>query len=127
MIDAVFAEAVRSHAAILAAPLSGTIKRVSAANVVEATVPRERLFEAQTPQVFRRDILIEAYRQLSGDVTDDAQAVEQTGQAVAVVLSDASNLKITTRADITLAAAILKSRPSTKPSKPMGAFEEAQW
>ncbi len=127
MIDAVFGEATRSHAAILGAPLTGTIKRVSTANVVEATVSRERLFEAQTPQVFRRDILIDAYRQLKGGVTDDAQAVEQAGQPVAVVLSDASNLKITTRADITLAGAILKSRPSTRPSKPMGAFEEAQW
>ncbi|HEY3242521.1 MAG TPA: 2-C-methyl-D-erythritol 4-phosphate cytidylyltransferase [Phycisphaerae bacterium] len=127
MIDAVFAEAQRSGAAILAAPLTGTIKRVSAAKVVDATIDREGLYEAQTPQVFRRDLILAAYRKLPEGVTDDAQTVERQGQPVTVVLSDASNIKITTRADITLASAILKARPPARPTKAMGAFEEAQW
>ena len=128
-IDAVFAEAAKTGAAILAAPLTGTIKRVSATMTIDETVSREGLYEAQTPQVFRRDILTQAYAQTipaTDDVTDDAQLVERTGHPVAIVASDASNLKITSRGDLTLAAAIIKTRPSRQAPR-MGAFEEAQW
>lgn len=129
MIDAVFAEAVKSGAAILAAPLHGTIKRGSEAGVIEETVLRAHLYEAQTPQVFRAELLRRAYAALPDDrtqITDDAQLVERLGEAVALVTSDASNLKITAKADLPLANAVLKSRPVRKASK-MGAFEEAQW
>jgi len=130
MIDAVFAEAVKSGAAILAAPITGTIKRVGESMVVEATEPRKRLYEAQTPQVFRRDLLLDAYERLGPEtrkeITDDAQLVERAGHHVSVVVSDPTNVKITTRADMTLAKAILKARPS-KPAPRLGAFEEAQW
>lgn len=129
MIDAVFAEVQKTGAAILAAPLVGTIKRVSAARVVDATVPREGLYEAQTPQVFRKSLLLEAYAKLAGfegEPTDDAQLVEILGHPISVVPSDGTNLKITTRGDLTLAAAIIKSRPKPKVS-PMGPFQEAQW
>jgi len=128
MIDAVFAEAVKSGAAILGTPITGTVKRVNAANVIEETASRAGLFEAQTPQVFRKPLLIDAYAKLPPDaeVTDDAEVVERAGHAVAVVASDASNLKITTKSDVTLAYAILKARPA-KPLPRMGAFEEAQW
>ncbi len=128
-IDAVFAQAQKTGAAILAAPLTGTLKRVTDARIVKETVSRESLHEAQTPQVFRKDLLLAAYAQLgeSGeDVTDDAQVVEQAGHPVSVVLCDATNLKITTKGDMALAHAILKARPvKTRPR--LGAFEEAQW
>jgi len=129
MIDAVFAEAAKSGAAILAAPLAGTIKRVSQDQVVDRTVDRTGLYEAQTPQVFKRDVLLAAYRtrdQVEGAITDDAMLVEKTGHPVTVVESDASNLKITRKGDLPLAAAIIKSRPAKKVRK-FGAFEEAQW
>ncbi len=130
MIDAVFSEAVKTGAAILAAPIVGTIKRVSAAKVIEETASREGLYEAQTPQVFRKDVLLGAYRTLADhkdeEITDDAQLVELSGHAVSVVISDATNLKITTKGDLTLAHAIIKSRPA-KAIPRMGAFEEAQW
>ena len=128
-IDAVFAEAEKTSAAILAAPITGTIKRVSDAMVIDETVSRERLFEAQTPQVFAKDVLVKAYEALGegGDeITDDSQLVERTGQPVAVVISDGTNLKVTTKADLTLATGIIKSRPA-KPVQRLGAFEEAQW
>lgn len=130
MIDAVFEEATKTGAAILAAPLRGTIKRASESGFVDATVPREGLWEAQTPQVFKRHVLIDAYgrrAQVTEPITDDAQLVEAAGHPVALVESDFSNLKITTRGDITLAAAILKSRPKPIPKGPMGPFQEAQW
>lgn len=128
-IDAVFAESTKTGAAILASPIHGTIKRVATSKVIEATVPREGLYEAQTPQVFRKSVLLSAYERADSegiDITDDAQVVERNGHPVSIVLADASNLKITTRGDLTLAAAILKSRP-IKSAPKMGAFEEAQW
>ncbi len=130
MIDDVFAEAAKSGAAILACPLTGTIKRVGQDRLVGETVPREGLYEAQTPQVFRRSVIVQAYENAPDEadvqITDDAQLVELSGHPVSVVLSDATNLKITRKPDVTLANAILKARP-LQPVKRMGAFEEAQW
>ncbi|MBI4717435.1 MAG: 2-C-methyl-D-erythritol 4-phosphate cytidylyltransferase [Planctomycetes bacterium] len=128
-INAVFTEAMKTGAAILAVPLTGTIKHVAASMVVEKTISRERLYEAQTPQVFRRDILLGAYARLGStpeEATDDAQVVERSGHPVSIVLSDSTNLKVTTRGDLTLAAAILKARPARTGPR-LGAFEEAQW
>lgn len=129
MIDAVFAEAVKTGAAVLAVPIVGTIKRVGESMVVEHTETRSGLYEAQTPQVFRLAVLRDAYAKLDPDredITDDAQVVELSGHPVSIVKSDASNLKLTTKGDMALAHAILKGRPS-KPRPKMGAFEEAQW
>jgi len=129
-IDAVFAEAGKTGAAILAAPLHGTLKRVSGAKVIDETVPREGLYEAQTPQVFQRKVLAEAYAKLPKDVhpTDDAQVVELTGHPVSIVEADQRNLKITTGADLAVAAAILKTLSRrAKGAAPRGPFEEAQW
>lgn len=129
MINGVFAAAAKSGAAILACPLHGTIKRAKGDGTIEDTVPRDRLYEAQTPQVFRADLLRDAYAALPEDksqITDDAQLVEALGKPVTIVECDASNLKITTKGDLTLANAIIKSRPAKKVGK-LGAFEEAQW
>ncbi len=129
MIDAVLAEAKKSGAAILAAPLVGTIKRATSEKVIEETVPRDNLYEAQTPQVFRRDILEKAFGQKPDDVstiTDDAALAEHLGIPVTIVECDRTNLKITTKSDIALANAIIKSRPAKSVPK-FGAFEDAQW
>jgi len=129
MIDAVFAEATKSGAAILADPITGTVKKVGESKIIEETVPRTSLYQAQTPQVFRRDILLESYSKIGeseADVTDDAELAERAGHAVSVIISDARNLKITTKGDLALAAAILKAAPR-KAVPRLGAFEEAQW
>ncbi|MEK6676197.1 MAG: 2-C-methyl-D-erythritol 4-phosphate cytidylyltransferase [Planctomycetota bacterium] len=128
-IDAVFAEARKTAAAILACPIAGTIKRATPQRVIEETLSRISLYEAQTPQVFRANVLIDAYAKLSpmaDDITDDSLVVERSGHPVSIVISDASNLKITTKSDLSLASAILKCRPH-RPSTRMGIFEEAQW
>jgi len=128
-IDEVFAEADKSGAAILANPINGTIKRISEAGVVDETVSRERLYEAQTPQVFKRQVIMDAYAQVdqvTDRITDDAQVVEAMGHPVTIVETDVSNLKITRGDDIRLAQAIVKSRPAKKLT-PRGPFEEAQW
>ena len=91
---------------------------------------REGLWEAQTPQVFKRELILQAYenaKRVEGPITDDAQLVEMMGEAVQVVESDPTNLKITTKSDVTLAGAILKARPAPKVAAPRGPFEEAQW
>jgi 2-C-methyl-D-erythritol 4-phosphate cytidylyltransferase len=128
-IDEVFEKAAAGGAAILAAPIIGTVKRV-AKSVITETVPREGLWEAQTPQVFRKDLLIRAYCNRPADFipTDDAQLVEKLGHAVAVVAADRRNLKITTPGDMALAQSILKEfARAAKPGGPLGAFQEAQW
>jgi len=102
-IAAVFKEAKKRGAAMLAAPIVGTIKRVVDGQI-EETVPREYFWEAQTPQVFRRDLILEAYQQKIKDVpTDDAQLVERLGKPVYVVPADSGNIKITTQSDLVLA------------------------
>ncbi len=129
MINAVFSEAAKSGAAILASPVTSTLKRVSDAKVVDETLDRAGIFEAQTPQVFKREIIIGAYasrNDIEGPVTDDAMLVERSGHPVAIVESDATNLKVTRRSDMPLASAIIKSRPAKRVQK-FGAFEEAQW
>ena len=129
-IDAVFAEAEKSGAAILAAPLSGTIKKVADSGFIDETVSRAGLYEAQTPQVFRRDLLTKAYAELPDDFspTDDAAVVERTGHAVSIVETDRRNLKITLPGDMDLMKVLLKNMPKkAKGPAPRGPFEEAQW
>jgi 2-C-methyl-D-erythritol 4-phosphate cytidylyltransferase len=128
-IDDVFKKAAETGAAILAAPLTGTIKPIKH-DSIEKTMPRKGLYEAQTPQVFHKEVLIGAYAELPEEFhpTDDAEVVERTGHAVAVVATDHRNLKITAPGDMTLAAAILKDMArQARPAKPRGPFEEAQW
>lgn len=125
-IDAVFKEAAKTGAAILAYPVHGTLKKVSPQNVIAATLPREELWEAQTPQVFRKDLLLKAYAG-GQDATDDAHLVEQIGHSVSVVLGDARNIKITTPADLAFAAAVLNTLPKPKPKRSGNPFDEAQW
>ncbi len=110
-IDAVFAEASRTGAAILAYPVHGTLKKVSAGHTIEKTVSREGLWEAQTPQVFRRDLIIAAYENATGSKTDDAQLLELIGQEVSVVMGDPRNIKITTPGDLVLATAVIDTLP----------------
>jgi 2-C-methyl-D-erythritol 4-phosphate cytidylyltransferase len=120
-ISEIFAAAEKSGAAIPAIPVGGTLKRVSTGTIVE-TVSREGLWEAQTPQVFRRELLVKAYAQRGGlAATDDAQLVERIGQKVAIVPGSSINLKITTREDLRLAEQALRAIPKPKllgPSHP---------
>lgn len=131
LISSVFNKAKEKGAAILALPVSETVKQVNDKQQITGTPSRKGLWLAQTPQVFRRDLLTQAYEQrgsLGKDITDDAQLVEATGQEVYVVEGAATNIKITTRQDLVLADAILKAMPKPKPSGPAHPFaEEEMW
>jgi 2-C-methyl-D-erythritol 4-phosphate cytidylyltransferase len=92
---------------IAAAPVADTLKQVGEGDVILATVDREGLWVAQTPQVFRADVLRAAH---DGDVsaaTDDAALVEARGGRVLVHEVESANLKVTTRADLAVAEALL--------------------
>ncbi len=96
-------------AAIVATPMKPTVKRV-AGGLIAATVDRRGLWCAQTPQVFRRRLILDAYAAAERDgldATDDAQLVERLGHPVAIVPGSDLNLKITTPEDLALAEAIV--------------------
>jgi 2-C-methyl-D-erythritol 4-phosphate cytidylyltransferase len=130
LIDSVFAAAVVHGAAIPALPVTDTLKNVAGFKV-QSTAPRANLWKAQTPQVFRKEILVEAYArrdQVTPPITDDSQLVESLGLPIHVVEGDATNIKITTRRDLTLADAIYKSRPKPKVASSGHPFaEEGMW
>jgi 2-C-methyl-D-erythritol 4-phosphate cytidylyltransferase len=129
-IDKVIAEAAKTGAAILACPVIATLKEAKD-NVIIQTVDRAGLYEAQTPQVFKAELLRKAYKNLKNldrsKISDDAQLVEAIGGKVSIVETDPSNIKITKPADIAIAEAILKSRPKPMPKGPIGPYVEAQW
>lgn len=110
MLAALFAElAADPVGGILAVPVADTIKRADDAQRVAATEPRDGLWQAQTPQMFRYGLLREA---LDGTraVTDEAGAIEALGRKPKLVRGDATNLKVTYPADLALAAMILRAR-----------------
>ncbi|OHB77031.1 MAG: 2-C-methyl-D-erythritol 4-phosphate cytidylyltransferase [Planctomycetes bacterium RBG_16_55_9] len=130
IIDATFAAAAKSGAAVPACPVTATIKQVKD-GTIEQTVSRAGLYEAQTPQVFAVELLKRAYGNLKkldkSKISDDSQLVEALGHKVSIVEADSSNIKITRKSDIAVAEAILKSRPKIAPEGPIGPYIEAQW
>jgi 2-C-methyl-D-erythritol 4-phosphate cytidylyltransferase len=124
-ITKVFEAAENSGAAILAVPVGSTLKRVKEGSKIAETVPREGLWEAQTPQVFRRAILLEAYGRRAGfNATDDAQLVERVGKPVTVVRGSPVNLKISTKEDMRLAEQALRALPKPKFQSPAHPFAD---
>jgi 2-C-methyl-D-erythritol 4-phosphate cytidylyltransferase len=110
MISRVIKEAAKSKAAILGVPVKSTIKEVAARSRVRRTWKRERFYEIQTPQVFKKDLIIKAYRKFPNvSAADDASLVERLGSKVVVVLGSYFNIKITTPEDLVFARAILKN------------------
>jgi 2-C-methyl-D-erythritol 4-phosphate cytidylyltransferase/2-C-methyl-D-erythritol 2,4-cyclodiphosphate synthase len=98
--------------AIPAAPVADTLKRATN-GVIEATVPRDGLFRAQTPQAFRFDALLAAHHAGVEGATDDASLLESLGQAVAIVPGSESNIKLTWPEDLARLEAVMS--PSLLP------------
>jgi 2-C-methyl-D-erythritol 4-phosphate cytidylyltransferase len=114
-VDTIFAEAEKSGAAIPAIPTANTLKRVGPNSRILETVPREGLWQAQTPQVFRRQLLLDAFAKRGNlAATDEAQLVENTGYPVTVVEGWPMNIKITTFADFKMAEALVDALPKPK-------------
>jgi 2-C-methyl-D-erythritol 4-phosphate cytidylyltransferase len=109
-ITACIDAARRYGACIVGLPVWDTLKRISDSGCIEATLPRERVWMAQTPQAFRVDLLRTAHQRARREAvlgTDDANLVERSGAAVHMVPGSPSNIKITTAEDLALAEALL--------------------
>lgn len=96
--------------AVAAVPVNDTIKMTGINNIIKTTVPRDVFWAAQTPQIFRSDIIKQAYLQLETDVTDDATLVEQLGYKVKIYFGAYDNIKITSQDDLYLAEALIRRR-----------------
>jgi 2-C-methyl-D-erythritol 4-phosphate cytidylyltransferase len=93
---------------ILAAPVADTLKRQTDAGRIAATVPRAGLWGAQTPQMFRHGLLLQALETAGNAVTDEASAIEALGLSPQLVESDLTNLKVTYPRDLDVAAWLLE-------------------
>ncbi|EEG76883.1 2-C-methyl-D-erythritol 4-phosphate cytidylyltransferase [Dethiobacter alkaliphilus] len=107
-------EAAKNCGAVIAAvPVKDTIKMVDSEKKVAGTPERQKLWSVQTPQVFRRDWLLDAYQRARRDgysATDDAALLEHYGYPVHVLEGDYENIKVTTPEDLILAEALLGRR-----------------
>jgi 2-C-methyl-D-erythritol 4-phosphate cytidylyltransferase len=112
LIDLCVDKAYRVGAVVIGVPVSDTIKVVSETHWVQATPDRKTLWEIQTPQVFLRELIVEAHewgKRRSIDATDDAMLVERMGRPVFLLEGERTNIKITVPEDIILAEALLRS------------------
>ena len=103
-------EAARRGAAIAAAPCGDTLKATNG-RTISRTLKREGVWLAQTPQVFRRELLLKAHRRARRygyTATDDAELVQRLGHEVRVVPSSSLNLKVTTPADLEMAGLLAR-------------------
>jgi 2-C-methyl-D-erythritol 4-phosphate cytidylyltransferase len=118
-IEKVVREAERTGAAILGVPIVDTVKQVEK-DVVQSTLTREHLVLAQTPQVFRIEVLKEAFDHARKDEyygTDESSLVERLGHPVAIVRGSERNIKITRPGDLTLARAFLDEEGAQEKTK----------
>lgn len=112
IVENAILEGSKEGAAIVAVPVKDTIKR-QRGNYVSKTIPREEIWAVQTPQVFSRKIILEAYETAYNHGyygTDDASLVERIGKPVKIVPGSYDNIKITTPEDLDIGKAILRRR-----------------
>jgi 2-C-methyl-D-erythritol 4-phosphate cytidylyltransferase len=112
-IERAFAQCRVHGAATLAQPVDDTLKRADADLLVVGSVDRHQIYAMQTPQIFERKLLEDAYRAVYAEnilVTDEVSAVERLGCKVGLVLDDDFNLKITYPRDLPVADFILRDR-----------------
>jgi 2-C-methyl-D-erythritol 4-phosphate cytidylyltransferase len=112
-IERVFQQCGSHGAAALAEPINDTLKRVDSGLLVSGSVDRDQLYAMQTPQIFERQLIEEAYRVVCAEsifVTDEVSAVERMGRKVVLVVNADFNFKITYPRDLPLADFALKQR-----------------
>jgi 2-C-methyl-D-erythritol 4-phosphate cytidylyltransferase len=100
--------AQETGAAIAAVPAKDSVKLSNADMFVRQTLPRDNIWMAQTPQVFRFDIITDAHAKIKDDVTDDAELVEKLGYTVKLYMGSYSNIKVTSPEDFALARVIVE-------------------
>lgn len=127
-VNQVFDAAEKFGAAMLAVPVTSTLKKVDAnGHRIQQTIDRTNLWAAQTPQVFRRQVLIDAFQKRGSlNATDESQLVEALGQPVHVVPGSPMNLKITTPDDFRMAEVLLDVLPKEKGFKSLHPFADEE-
>lgn len=117
LVSRVFDAASEDGAAILATRCHSTIKRGDALEKIVETVPRDELWLAETPQVFRAGLLADSYKQhpAPSQATDDAEIVQASGHPITLVEGSLLNIKVTTKSDLSFARLALKATPKSKP------------
>jgi 2-C-methyl-D-erythritol 4-phosphate cytidylyltransferase len=114
IIHEVLEAAAEWGAAISAVPVTDTVKQsMDGGETVKNTLDRSRLYAAQTPQAFHRDLILTAHRRARKEgwsVTDDASLIEQLGHEVRLVKGDVRNIKVTTLDDLELVRCIIRSQ-----------------
>ncbi|MBT3363246.1 MAG: 2-C-methyl-D-erythritol 4-phosphate cytidylyltransferase [Chloroflexi bacterium] len=110
LIDEAITTAKEHGTSVAAVPVKNTIKVADDGGFVVKTLERENLWDVQTPQVFKYDIIAQAYSKVSENVTDDAALVERTGKSIKLYMGSYDNIKVTTVEDIHLARLILSNR-----------------
>ena len=111
LIDRCVESADQTGAVVVGLPARDTIKFVSADHRVLSTPDRKALWEIQTPQAFRREVIVEAHERAvraGFEATDDATLVEQAGKPVSVIEGEKTNFKITVPEDLWLAEAMIR-------------------
>ena len=112
-IERVFSVARKHAAAVLAAPITDTLKFADANQVVSGSIDRQNVFAMQTPQIFRRQLLKDGYQRVAENsltITDEVSAIEYAGGKVAIVPAEDDNLKITFASDLPIAEFVLQQR-----------------
>jgi 2-C-methyl-D-erythritol 4-phosphate cytidylyltransferase len=115
LVARAIAAAEQGRSAVIGVPVTDTIQEVDRNGRILATPERERLWQAQTPQAFPRDVIMTAYRRAAQErvsATDDAALVRRYGGTVVMIEGDRENLKLTSAADLVLIEALLRARSS---------------
>lgn len=111
LFEAVLKAACKYGAAVPVIPVTDTLKEVSLGGFIKGTVPRETVRRAQTPQIFRHDLICRAYEKahaLGIEATDDAYLLELVGETVYIVPGSPANIKVTQQQDLLFAGALLE-------------------
>ena len=112
-VHACIRDAAQHGAAVLAVPMKATVKESDDGEFVGRTLERSRLWEIQTPQIMRPQLLRDGFTKVRAEnleVTDDVSIVEQMGEPVKLTVGEYTNLKLTTPEDMVIASRILQER-----------------
>ena len=113
LIERVINQAKEYKAVVLGIPMRETVKETEEGNAVKKTLNRRRLYSIQTPQGFRKDLILKAYGEAKKEgrwASDDAGLVERLGEKVKIIPGEETNIKITTSLDLKFAEMLLGGR-----------------
>jgi 2-C-methyl-D-erythritol 4-phosphate cytidylyltransferase len=109
LIDQCVNAAKKFGAVVAAVPVKDTIKNADKTGNVDKTLPRQTLWHAQTPQAFKKQIIVDAYKKVGKRAfTDDSSVVEASGKKVKIIMGDYKNIKITTPEDLNIAEVLIQ-------------------